>query len=43
MGFWDWVDKIAGYIPVVGTIKDGVEAVVLECEGKHEAAKEKAL
>ena len=43
MGFWHWVDKIVGYVPVVGTIKDGVEAVVLECEGKHGAALEKAL
>ena len=43
MGFWHWVDKIVGYVPVVGTIKDGVEAVVLECEGKHKAALEKAL
>ena len=43
MGFWHWVDKIVGYVPVVGTIRDGVEAVVLECEGKHKAALEKAL
>lgn len=43
MGFWDFLDKIVGSIPVVGTIKDSVEAVVLECEGKHEAAKEKAM
>ena len=43
MGFWDILDKVVGYIPVVGTIKDGVEAVVLEVQGKHAAAKEKAL
>jgi hypothetical protein len=43
MTFWSRLDKIVGYIPVVGTIKDSVEAVVLECEGKHEAAKEKAI
>ena len=41
--FWHWVDKIVGYVPVVGTIKDGVEAVVLECEGKHKEAFEKAM
>lgn len=43
MGFWDILDKVVSNIPVVGTIKDGVEAVVLEAQGKHEAAKEKAL
>ena len=43
MGLWHWIDKIVGYIPVVGTVKDGVESLVLECEGKHEAAKEKAM
>ena len=43
MGFWHILDKIVGYIPVVGTIKDSVEAVVLECQGKHEAAIEKAM
>lgn len=43
MGFWHILDKIVGYVPVIGTIKDSVEAVVLECQGKHEAAKEKAM
>lgn len=43
MGFWTVLDKIVGYIPVVGTVKDTVEAIVLEAEGKHEAAKEKAM
>ena len=40
---WGILDKVVGYIPVVGTIKDSVEAVVLECEGKSEEAKQKAL
>lgn len=43
MGFWTVLDKIVGYIPVVETVKDTVEAIVLEAEGKHEAAKEKAM
>ena len=43
MGFWSFLDKAVGFIPIVGTIKDGVEAAVLELEGKHEAAKEKAM
>ena len=43
MGFWSVLDKALGFVPIVGTIKDGVEAAVLELQGKHEAAKEKAM
>lgn len=41
MGFWSFLDKLVSYIPVVGTVKDSVEALVLECENKPEAAKAK--
>ena len=43
MSFWKLVDKALEFVPIAGTIKDGVEALVLECEGKDEEAKIKAL
>jgi len=43
MGFWDWMDKAVGCIPVVGTIKDSVEAAVAGIEGHPREAREKLL
>ena len=41
--FVEFLDEAAGLIPVVGTVKDGVEAIVYASQGKKEAAEEKLL
>ena len=43
MGFWDVIDRVVGYIPVIGTVKDTIEAGIEEAQGHHAEAKEKLL
>ena len=43
MGFWHILDKVVGFIPVIGTVKDAIEAGVEEVKGNHAAAREKLI
>lgn len=43
MGFWDVIDRVVGCIPIIGTVKDTIEAGIEEAQGHHAEAKEKLL
>lgn len=41
MEFWNVIDLVVGYIPVIGTVKNAIEAGIKEAQENHADAKEK--